>query len=178
LITPAISIGAIRRNIPELKWAKSPVSITTPPPPEAAQIRNLISKRRKTGIWNLSDDVIAEAHIDELRRIALLNARSGVFAKRRTRIDRARSRAIHLYVLRRAAGHCEGCKTAAPFCKPDGSPYLEPHHTTRLADDGPDHPAKIIGLCPNCHRRAHHGRDAMAFNRSLIRKLGRLERRS
>src|SRR4051794_24719610 len=22
----------------------------------------------------------------------------------------------------------------------DGSPYLEPHHTTRVADDGPDHP--------------------------------------
>jgi 5-methylcytosine-specific restriction protein A len=90
-------------------------------------------------------------------------------------IYRARSLAIRLYVLRRADGYCEGCTLAAPFRSADGSPFLEAHHTKRLADDGPDHPAKVIGLCPNCHRRAHHAGDALSFNASLIRKLPKLE---
>lgn len=68
-----------------------------------------------------------------------------------------------------------GLRITAPFRKPDGHAYIEPHHTTRLADDGPDHPAKVIGLCPNCHRRAHYAEDAKVFNHSLKRKLSRLE---
>lgn len=177
LIRPAISIATIRRRILRLTWAKYPRSITTPPPTQAALLRKLIRERRKTGIPDLANDALVEANIDELRRVAMLSARGHAIAKTRTTIDRARSVAIRLYVLRRAGGRCEGCKAAAPFCKADGSPYLEPHHTTRLADDGPDHPARVIGLCPNCHRRAHHGRDAKAFNHTLIRKLSRLERR-
>ena len=47
--------------------------------------------------------------------------------------------------------------------KTDGSPYLEPHHITRLADNGPDHPAKVIALCPNCHRKAHSSQDKLVF---------------
>ncbi len=27
-----------------------------------------------------------------------------------------------------------------------------------LADGRPDHPASVISLCPNCHRRAHHSK--------------------
>jgi hypothetical protein len=107
--------------------------------------------------------------------VALLSARPSATKKERTLIFRTRSKAIHLYVLSRANGHCEGCKAAAPFRKADGRPYIEPHHTKRLADDGPDHPASVIGLCPNCHRRAHFSEDAKTFNRSLERKLVRLE---
>src|SRR5262249_48599114 len=88
---------------------------------------------------------------------------------------RRRSLRIHSYVLRRANGSCEGCDANAPFLRSDGSSYLEPHHTKRLADDGPDHPATIIALCPNCHRRAHHAQDAKSFNRSLIIRLAKLE---
>jgi hypothetical protein len=178
LIEPAISIATIRRGIPRLTWAKYPRSITTPSPTEAALIRKMIGERRKTGTPDLTDDALAEANIDELRSVALLSARGHATAKTRTIIYRARSRAIHLFVFRRAAGRCEGCKAAAPFCRADGSAYLEAHHTTRLADDGPDHPAKVIGLCPNCHRRAHHGRDAETFNRSLVKKLSSLEQRT
>jgi len=64
---------------------------------------------------------------------------------------------------------------AAPFRAADGRPFLETHHTTRMADDGPDHPQTVIGICPNCHRRAHLARDAESFNASLIRKLPKLE---
>jgi hypothetical protein len=175
LIEPAISLSAIRRHIPELTWAVYPRSITTPPAEIASEIRKLISARRKTGLPDLDDEALQDANIDELRKAALLSARSFAAKRRRTLIYRVRSKAIHLYVLSRANGHCEGCDTAAPFRKPDGSPYLEPHHTTRLADDGPDHPARVIGLCPSCHRRAHHAEDANVFNRSLKKKLSRLE---
>jgi HNH endonuclease len=177
LIDPAISIATVRRHVPKLTWAKYPRSITTPPPNIAMQIRMLISGRRKTGIPDLDDDALATANIDELRTVALLSARPSTTQKERKIIYRARSRAIHLYVLSRANGHCEGCSAAAPFRKAGGRPYLEPHHTTRLADDGPDHPAKVIGLCPNCHRRAHHSQDAKVFNCSLERRLASLESR-
>jgi hypothetical protein len=175
LIDPAISISTIRRHVPELTWAIYPRSITTPPTETASQIRKMITERRKTGLPDLDDEALADANIDELRKAALLSARRAARQKERTVIYRVRSKAIHLYVLNRANGHCEGCNAVAPFRKADGRPYIEPHHTTRLADDGPDHPAKVIGLCPNCHRRAHHAEDANIFNRSLKRKLARLE---
>jgi hypothetical protein len=61
-------------------------------------------------------------------------------------------------VLARAQGHCERCGKPAPFLRrTDGSPYLEVHHCRRLADGGPDLPSNALALCPNCHRRAHHG---------------------
>jgi 5-methylcytosine-specific restriction endonuclease McrA len=176
LISPAISLATIKRRIPDLAWANYPRSITTPTHEIADRIRALISERRRTGIPDLDDAALSEANIDELRKVALLRAKRSATKKERKVIHRARSRAIHLYVLCRASGTCEGCGEVAPFRKTDGSPYLEPHHTTRLADDGPDHPANVIALCPTCHRRAHHSEDAKEFNASLIRRLRRLER--
>jgi hypothetical protein len=176
LIDPPISLGTIRRRISKLTWALYPRSITTLQAPIAAQVMQLIVERRRTRVPDLSDEALETSNLLELRRLALL--RSSAVAKMRSsrRIDRIRSRAIHLYVLRRADGECEACKVPAPFRKLDGSPYLEPHHVRRLADDGPDHPAKVIGLCPNCHRRAHHAVDSSTFNKMLIAKLKRIER--
>ena len=54
---------------------------------------------------------------------------------------RERSAAVREYVLARSTGVCEGCGTPAPFVTAQGAPYLEPHHTRRLSDGGPDHPA-------------------------------------
>ena len=60
--------------------------------------------------------------------------------------------------LRRAGGVCEDCGEPAPFLRAsDGSPYLEVHHRVRLADGGEDTLDNAAALCPNCHRRAHHG---------------------
>jgi hypothetical protein len=175
LIQPAISLGTIQRHIPKLTWAKYPRSITTPSLEVATQIRRLISERRRTRLPDLDDEALADANIDELRKAALLHARPSAPQREKRLLYRVRSKSVHLYVLSRAEGHCENCGAAAPFRKPDGHAYIEPHHTTRLADDGPDHPAKVIGLCPNCHRRAHYAEDAKVFNRSLKKKLTRLE---
>jgi 5-methylcytosine-specific restriction protein A len=61
-------------------------------------------------------------------------------------------------VLERANGRCEGCGELAPFTrKTTGTPYLEVHHKITLASGGEDTVENAIGLCPNCHRRAHYG---------------------
>jgi 5-methylcytosine-specific restriction protein A len=78
-----------------------------------------------------------------------------------------RSRDIRVYVLARANGKCEGCSAPAPFLRSDGTPYLEPHYLRRLSNGGPDHPAHVIALCPNCHRRVHAGADGDAYNAKL-----------
>lgn len=79
----------------------------------------------------------------------------------------ARSDRVRRYVLARANGTCEACGQSAPFKRRDGTPYLEPHHTTRLADEGLDHPASVAAICPTCHRRIHSGEDGDSWNRSL-----------
>ncbi|MFY3137984.1 HNH endonuclease [Achromobacter xylosoxidans] len=61
-------------------------------------------------------------------------------------------------VLERAQGHCEGCKSPAPFIsRARNEPYLEVHHRIRLADGGDDTVDNAIALCPNCHRKMHFG---------------------
>lgn len=61
-------------------------------------------------------------------------------------------------VLRRAGGVCEGCGCEAPFLRRhDGSPYLEVHHRVPLSEGGEDTLQNALALCPNCHRKAHHG---------------------
>jgi 5-methylcytosine-specific restriction protein A len=89
----------------------------------------------------------------------------------------ARSADLKVYVLRRADGICEGCKQAAPFLTTAGHPYLEPHHTRRLSDGGPDDYHHVIALCPTCHRRVHHGHDGGEYNVSLIAILAKIEPR-
>lgn len=87
-----------------------------------------------------------------------------------------RSGDLKIYVLRRADGVCEGCEQPAPFLTKAGRPYLEPHHTRRLSDGGPDDYHHVIALCPTCHRRVHHGADGEAYNETLIAKLASIER--
>jgi 5-methylcytosine-specific restriction endonuclease McrA len=58
----------------------------------------------------------------------------------------------------RANGICEACLEPAPFARQrDGQPYLEVHHKVPLANGGKDTLENAVALCPNCHRREHHG---------------------
>jgi 5-methylcytosine-specific restriction protein A len=81
-----------------------------------------------------------------------------------------RSSAVREAVLLRARGACEHCgqpgfKTAA------GSIFLETHHVFALADGGHDQVWNVVGLCPNDHRRAHHGEDRRAMQEALLNLL-------
>jgi 5-methylcytosine-specific restriction protein A len=87
-----------------------------------------------------------------------------------------RSRAVRKYALLRARGTCEGCATPAPFMRIDGTAYLEPHHTRRISDSGPDHPRWVIALCPTCHRRVHYGADGHEYNEQLEATLSAIEK--
>jgi len=88
-----------------------------------------------------------------------------------------RSEDLRVYVRRRADGLCEGCGSPAPFMTARGHPYLEPHHTRRLSDGGPDDYHHVIALCPTCHRRVHHAADGDDYNGELRVKLDAIEPR-
>ena len=60
-------------------------------------------------------------------------------------------------VIEKANGVCAHCRRPAPFCRPDGSPFLEVHHEIPLAKGGLDSVENAVALCPNCHRKAHFG---------------------
>lgn len=113
--------------------------------------------------------------LEELRRLALSGASRTAPPKARRQNVWVRSEAVRVYVLKRAKGTCEGCEEPAPFVTKRKQPYLEPHHTTRVADGGPDHPAHVIALCPTCHRRVHHAHDGAGYNEDLIRRLALIE---
>lgn len=110
-------------------------------------------------LWQLS--------LSKVREAALASVPTRAAPKERRVNSYIRSQAIKVYVLRRAAGICEGCGQSAPFTNRQGHPYLEPHHIDRLADGGPDHPAHVAALCPNCHRRVHYGHDGDAYNKTI-----------
>ena len=102
------------------------------------------------------------------RAIAACSAGVGISGGTALRKLHQRSKAVRDYVLMRSAGNCESCGSPAPFSRPDGNPYLEPHHTTRLSDGGVDHPRHVIALCPTCHRKVHYGLGGAELNTRLI----------
>ena len=77
------------------------------------------------------------------------------------------------YALRVADGVCQGCGENAPFENDDGDPFLEVHHLYRRSDGGAVHPDNVVALCPNYHRRVHHGKDGDEFNEKLRERAGR-----
>jgi 5-methylcytosine-specific restriction protein A len=113
--------------------------------------------------------------IEKLRARTLDVPEQGVSAQDRKQRVYKRSEAVRVYVLRRSEGVCEGCGQPAPFKRPDGTPYLEPHHLRRLADAGPDHPRWVAALCPNCHRRVHSGEDRTDYNKKISEHISQLE---
>lgn len=111
----------------------------------------------------------------DLRKAALSGSSQGVTPRQQTVLTFRRSEAIKLYVKKRANGVCEACGQPAPFTTKKGEPYLEPHHTTRLADGGPDHPRHVAAICPTCHRRIHSGVDGNELNAALESYLAGIE---
>ncbi|MCY4088157.1 MAG: HNH endonuclease signature motif containing protein [Actinomycetia bacterium] len=119
--------------------------------------------------WSDSDEVeLWEMPVAELSGLATGSAGEEPPAHAVVTTVFRRSRAVRAFVLRRARGSCEACRAKAPFIDSFGKPFLETHHLRRLSDGGPDDPDWVVAVCPNCHRRAHHGFDAKRFNEQLI----------
>jgi 5-methylcytosine-specific restriction protein A len=116
-------------------------------------------------------------NLEEARKRALsaFGANEGSGGKEAKKKLYVRSRAVKDYVLLRSRGECESCREPAPFRRVDGSPYLEPHHTTRVSDGGLDHPRFVGAICPTCHREIHHGLDGKRRNSELIEYLAEIE---
>jgi 5-methylcytosine-specific restriction enzyme A len=106
---------------------------------------------------------------------AAANAAASTGGRMSKQLWHVRSEWVRQYVLARANGTCEACDALAPFKRRDGTPYLEPHHTTRLADEGLDHPATVGAICPTCHRRIHSGEDGAAWNERLLKRIAEKE---
>lgn len=81
-----------------------------------------------------------------------------------------RSSEVRRAVLRRANGACELCGEPG-FMTLQNKIYLETHHVVPLSDNGPDVVWNVVALCPNDHRRAHHGSDRQDCRDRLIKKL-------
>jgi 5-methylcytosine-specific restriction protein A len=115
--------------------------------------------------------------LNKLRKRATASYLSKKRPSERRALAQTRSKAIEVYVLRRAKGVCEACGEQNSFRTSSGRPYLESHHIRRSCDGGPDDPRWVIGLCPNCHRRAHCGEDRTEFNQMLEGIVEKIERR-
>ena len=113
------------------------------------------------------DEEMWQEDLKNLRERAIVTSTAGTRPSERRALVRYRSRAIRIYVLKRANGVCEACGKNAPFKTDLDRPYLEPHHIRCLSDGGPDDPRYVIAVCPNCHRRAHYGKDRSEFNKRL-----------
>jgi 5-methylcytosine-specific restriction protein A len=135
--------------------------------PDATQQAEPLSPQLIDALW--------DRPIEEVRSAALATTSAQPTAQERRDNAYLRSEAIKIYARRRAAGRCEGCRQPAPFTGHDGRPYLEVHHIMRLADGGPDHPAWVAALCPNCHAHIHHGDDGADRNENLRNHIAALE---
>lgn len=116
-----------------------------------------------------SEPIYLPKTLSEARQLAITAALGGGSQPGQSAIRAlyARSSAVKNYVLMRARGICESCQKPAPFYRSNGTPYLEPHHTTRLSDGGADHPQFVGAICPSCHREIHYGQNGEKKNAAL-----------
>lgn len=119
----------------------------------------------------VADATLSGISTEELRRIVENHTVAEVTPKDRQRSSRRQGQALREYVMRRANGICEGCGNAAPFVTAKGAPFLELHYLKRASDVGPESPAWVAALCPNCHKRVHRSGDAAEYNRQIVEQL-------
>ncbi|MBN1264439.1 MAG: HNH endonuclease [Anaerolineales bacterium] len=131
------------------------------------ELRPLTAINQETIANDDQTSALGQLSLEELRERAIQEAQISQFPQDSYTHIFNRGSAVRAYVLRRANGVCEACGDPAPFRTEAGYPFLESHHIHRLSDGGPDHPVNVAAICPNCHRRAHHGADREAFNQRL-----------
>jgi 5-methylcytosine-specific restriction protein A len=109
-----------------------------------------------------SDPVVLDHKVRRNRLVPLSHQPEGAKAPRkvtRSMEQYERLPQVKAWVLQNAGGRCQLCGGDAPFLDDFGFPFLEVHHVVPLADGGEDAVSNAVALCPNCHRRCHHGAD-------------------
>lgn len=86
-----------------------------------------------------------------------------------------RSPKVRSYILNRAGGFCEWCGQEG-FKTLSGSIYLETHHIQPLSERGSDTVDNVVALCPNHHREAHFGVNAVQFRKELADRVEKLNK--
>ncbi|WP_236903712.1 HNH endonuclease [Cupriavidus malaysiensis] len=136
----------------------------------------LLDDESSAGFDEETDDPMP-VNLEEARQRAMEAFHDAQSATGKTALRRLyhRSKRVKDYVLLRAAGICESCLQPANFQRKDGTPYLEPHHTTRVSDGGLDHPRHVAAICPTCHRHIHHGLRGYQKNLELMEAIAAKE---
>ncbi|WP_454688318.1 HNH endonuclease [Achromobacter aloeverae] len=133
----------------------------------------LLAQREAAPPQTVKEEIsLAEARANA---IAAATMNGALTVRQQSRNIYDRSEDVRTYVLMRANGICELCECPAPFRRKDNSPYLEPHHITRVSDGGPDHPRYVAALCPACHREVHYGQYGQEKNAILRVRIGEKE---
>lgn len=81
-----------------------------------------------------------------------------------------RNSKVRAFVLKKAEGKCEYCGKRG-FTTVSGQSYLEAHHIISLAKQGPDSVQNVIALCPDHHRQAHYGMNAVELEGDFIKRI-------
>jgi len=124
-----------------------------------------------------ADPAELERRVAELRRLPLTRPTGRHEAARVTRADQVvyqRRADVKAWVFQEADGRCELCLREAPFTGREGNAFLELHHVRQLALGGTDAVENAVALCPNCHRRLHHGSTVEDDLQRLYRQVSRL----
>jgi len=107
---------------------------------------------------NLDESSTGIKYLPDEELIDRLNLRKETKINRYTTTQYSRNPDLAKYVKEKASWICQDCKQKAPFIdKATNQPYLEIHHIKPLSEDGSDTLENVIALCPNCHRKRHHG---------------------
>ncbi len=122
-----------------------------------------------------ADPLLPDSPMEEAYRVLCALASAGADERTGARADRTvslpvRSAAARRAVLVRSGGRCEN-----PRCAGDvqdrtraGDPILEIDHVWDLALGGPDDPAQMVALCPNCHAVKTRGRTGEQLRAELL----------
>lgn len=162
---PPVTAKELRDAIPQEEWnaphahirVKAASVILSGVAERIIALRSMLSLREVEE--RFSKDVAASLKLPPGKRLEQLASAPKLPTKVKVTTEVfLRNEHVVAQVLIRAAGHCEFCKSPAPFAKAtDGTPYLEVHHQKWLAAGGEDTVQNAVALCPNCHRKAHYG---------------------
>jgi len=173
-VEPLITLETLQRDFPNVRWTPQVGGLRVPNE-VAEQIfsQTCGNSGRLQALHQLfTEEVwrIRSAGAIERPKGAVVPEIESVTLERRRR-----DAAVASWAQEQANGRCELCRSEAPFEDSMGYPFLEIHHIIPLAEGGPDTPANVVALCPNCHRRCHHGRDRAAVSRKLAELVRRRE---